>query len=260
MKKFVALGILVSFFLIGLNHLWAQDITNKVGVGARFMWLSPRTDSYLGDKGDLEGKSMFGGTLTYGINKWLSIELAFDYSLRTNLKRVIGREISGVEKWVKVAKVRVYPLTLSAQLRYLAPPEYYTWMVPYLTFGFGRYFVDCDVSKEYKDYYSPWRVKVDMKSAWVGNIGWVFEIVFLKIIEKEKEEFFPVPSFIHEKLVKFLKTKGIEKLYAHQVEGLEKLKEGENTIPSPYPRKGEIDLDSWMVGVGIKFYFGLPHR
>ena len=34
----------------------------------------------------------------------------------------------------------------------------------------------------------------------------------------------------------------------------------DNTIPSPHPRKGKIDLDSWMVGVGIKFYFGLPHR
>ena len=237
MKKFVALGILVSFFLIGLNHLWAQDITNKVGVGARFMWLSPRTDSYLGDKGDLEGKSMFGGTLTYGINKWLSIELAFDYSLRTNLKRVIGREISGVEKWVKVAKVRVYPLTLSAQLRYLAPPEYYTWMVPYLTFGFGRYFVDCDVSKEYKDYYSPWRVKVDMKSAWGGHIGGGFDIFVSKNIAFNFEfRYFWADSDICETL------------------------KIDNTIPSPYPRKGEIDLDSWMVGVGIKFYFGLPHR
>lgn len=54
--------------------------------------------------------------------------------------------------------------------------------------------------------------------------------VFLKIIEKEKEEFYPVPSFIDEKLKSFLKKKGIEKLYQHQVEGLEKLKNGENII------------------------------
>jgi len=49
-------------------------------------------------------------------------------------------------------------------------------MVPYITFGFGRYFIDCDVSREYKMYEAPnppliRNIEVDMDSTWGGHIG-----------------------------------------------------------------------------------------
>ncbi len=241
MKKLMVFTMLTLVFLFGSNQLWAQDITNNIGIGARFMWLGPQTDTYFDDKADLEGKSMFGGTLTYGVSRWLSLEVAFDASLKTDLEKVIGEE-AGVEKWVKVADVRVYPLTFSGQIRYIAGPEFYTWIVPYATFGFGRYFVDCDVAKEYKEYEVPpgvtKEVKTDVDDAWGGHLGGGFDIFVHKNIAFNFEfRYFWAESDIREETIIIYP----DYIYSEK-------------------KSGEMDLDSWMVGVGIKFYFGLFGR
>ncbi|RLB10315.1 MAG: hypothetical protein DRG39_06530, partial [Deltaproteobacteria bacterium] len=134
------------------------------------------------------------------------------------------------------------PLTFSAQLRYLAPPEYYTWMVPYLTFGFGRYFIDCDVSREYEMYEAPnppliRNIEVDMDSTWGGHIGGGLDIFLSEKIAFNFEfRYFWADSDIHERIIlRDINT---------------------NTIIYQERRSDKIDLDSWMVGVGIKFYFG----
>ncbi len=231
MKKLMAFTTLILVFLFGSNQLWAQDITNNIGIGARFMWLGPQTENYFGDKADLEGKSMFGGTLTYGVSRWLSLEVAFDSSLKTDLEKVIGIEAE-VEKWVKVADVRVYPLTFSGQLRYIAGPEFYTWIVPYATFGFGRYFVDCDVAKEYKDHKGTEEVEIDIDDAWGGHLGGGFDIFLHKNIAFNFEfRYFWAESDIRERIT-------LDTVFSEE-------------------KSGKMDLDSWMVGVGIKFYFGL---
>jgi len=233
MKKLVVFAMSALVLLVGSNWLWAQDITNNIGIGARFMWLKPQMDTYLEHDAELKGKSMFGGTLTYGVTRWFSIEVAFDSSLKTDLMDKILD--------VKLADVRVYPLTFSGQLRYIAGPEYYTWLVPYATFGFGRYFVDCDVAKEYKEYeVSPGvtkEVEIDVDDAWGGHVGAGFDIFASKNIALNFEfRYFWAESDIRETL---------------KIAG---------EVPFPYPRSGKMDLDSWMVGAGIKFYFGLTRR
>ena len=236
MKRAIFLTITLSLII---NPLWAQDITNRLGIGARFMWLAPKKETHFDNliqmqSGKLEGKSMFGGTLTYGVSRWLSLEVAFDNSLNADLNDNVLD--------IKIASVRVYPLTLSAQLRYLAPPEYYTWMVPYLTFGFGRYFIDCDVSREYKMYEAPnppliRNIEVDMDNTWGGHIGGGLDIFLSEKIAFNFEfRYFWADSDIHERIIlRDINT---------------------NTIIYQERRSDKIDLDSWMVGVGIKFYFG----
>ncbi len=238
MKRAIFLTITLSLII---NPLWAQDITNRLGIGARFMWLAPKKETHFDNliqmqSGKLEGKSMFGGTLTYGVSRWLSLEVAFDNSLNTDLNdKVLD---------IKIATVRVYPLTFSAQLRYIAPPEYYTWMVPYLTFGFGRYFISCNTSKEYKEHEAPKPpvvrdIKVDMDSTWGGHIGGGMDIFLSKNIALTFEfRYFWADSDIHERII--LRSN--------------------DTIIYQERRSDRIDLDSWMVGAGIKFYFGLFGR
>lgn len=236
MKKLMAFTMWTLVFLFSSNGLWAQDITNNIGIGARFMWLGPQMDTYFEHDAELQEKSMFGGTLTYGVTRWFSIEIAFDSSLKTDLidKILVKDNIPGV----KIADVRVYPLTVSGQLRYIAGPEFYTWIVPYATFGFGRYFVDCDVAKEYKEEHVPWDVKVHMDDAWGGHVGAGFDIFASKNIAFNFEfRYFWAESDIYETI---------------EMEGVE--------TPSPYPKSGGMNLDSWMVGGGIKFYFGLFGR
>jgi len=55
-------------------------------------------------------------------------------------------------------------------------------------------------------------------------------IVYLKTIEEKKGEKYPIPEFIDPLIKNYYKQEGIEKIFLHQKEGLEKLQEGENII------------------------------
>lgn len=55
-------------------------------------------------------------------------------------------------------------------------------------------------------------------------------LVYLKVIEEKRGNLYPLPDFINPEISDFLKEKGIEKIFLHQKEGIEKLNEGKNII------------------------------
>ena len=55
-------------------------------------------------------------------------------------------------------------------------------------------------------------------------------IVYSKIIEEKKGEKYPIPEFIDPLIRNYYKKEGIEKIFLHQKEGIEKLQEGKNII------------------------------
>ena len=62
------------------------------------------------------------------------------------------------------------------------------------------------------------------------NSSFSQKIKDIREIDGKEEKTTDIPSFLSERLKEFLKNNGINSLYLHQVEGLERLKEGKNII------------------------------
>jgi len=218
------IGLIVAIFMLVSGLAGAQtipDTSHKVGVGFRVNGILPSEDTFFDHELDTKNQVMLGASVSYGVNEWLTLEAAFDYSLDIDLKDETDN--------VKIGKINVYPLTFSAQLRYLTKnPQYYTWMVPYITLGFGYYFVDGDVAGEYKKHWGN-EVNLDFDGAWGGHVG------------------LGIDFFASERL-----AVGFEARYFWASGDVER------TVDTPVgPAKKEVDYDlnSWMIGANIKYYF-----
>jgi len=226
-KREIIVPVILSLFLTFACYSYAQpisDTTGKIGIGLRVNGMTTTSDTYKGRDIDKKDQAMFGVSLSYGVNSWLSLEAAFDGSLNTKLKdNTLG---------IDLATINVYPLTFSAQLRYITKnPEFYNWIVPYLTFGFGYYFVSGDVSSEYKAEYYPNDVKLDFDGGWGGHVGIGTDIFASKTIAVGFEARY------------FWASGSIKETITNPI------------LNASTTHKENFDLDSWMLGINIKFFF-----
>jgi len=77
-------------------------------------------------------------------------------------------------------------------------------------------------------------------------------IVCIKKVEEKKDSLYAIPSFVDDSLKKHLAAKGIEKIYAHQSEGLQRLHEGKNIIVTTPTGSGKTLIYNLSVITRIK--------
>ena len=226
LKKIIVLLSVLSFCIVSsaIAQKPISDISNRFGLSLRLNNISPDLDSYKHRTLDEENQIMFGGALIYGINSWLSCELAFDGSSSIEIKDKTYN--------VKLADLQVYPLTFSLQFRYISKsPEIYKWIVPYATVGLGYYFAKGDEASEYKTYNTPNKVSIDFD----GGFGWHIGVGM---------DFFATKNL----------AIGIEGRYFKTSITIDEKQENPilNIVNST---ERDIDMDGWIAGVNIKFFF-----
>jgi len=229
MKKIAWLVIL--FVLLGVSNAFCEsriisDTTHKLGLGLKLENVYANSFSFKERNADRKNGMLIGAFLDYGITRWLSLELAYSSSL--------NEEIEDTTIGVKLADLKISPLTFSVKLRYISKdPEEYKWIVPYLILGLGYYNVDADVSDRYQAYNSPNETDLDFDSGfgWHAGLGVAF---FLndKVSMNVEGRYFQFDSKVKETQYN-----------------------PELNISSSYDEN--VNISAWQIGVGLQFYFDL---
>jgi outer membrane protein W len=227
MKKYMA-GILAFIFVITGSVCFSQEVvsdtTGKIGLGLKISNMSTGAENFKDRELDKENGIMIGGSLSYGVNRWFSLELAYEGTLQ--------REERDDTLGVKMADIDIYPLTFSMQFRYITDdPNMYKWMVPYLTLGVGYYFVSGDMASEYKNYNAPNETKLDFDGGWGWHIGGGIDM-------------FATNYF----------ALGLEGRYFWAQSSIEETQYNP-TFDVRSTQKEDVNWDGWMVGVNLKFFF-----
>ncbi len=229
MKQRFFIGLLMVVFCVwvGVGTVMAQpisDTTGKLGLALRGSVMTTSSSTYKGRDIDRDNQGLLGLAVSYGVKRWLSLEAAFDGSFSTEIKdNTLG---------MKLANMHIYPLTFSAQLRYITPnQDFYDWIVPYLTFGVGYYFVSGNVAREYQVYNAPNSVDLDFDGGFGGHIGIGTDIFARKNLAIGFEaRYFWASATIKEKV----SSPALNITQIHEE---------------------DIDLDSWMLGISVKVFF-----
>ena len=223
----VGLAMVVFCVWVGVGGVMAQpvsDTTGKIGLAFRGSMMTTSSDTYQGRDIDRDNQGLLGLAVSYGVNRWLSLEVALDGSFATEIKdNTLG---------MKLADMHVYPFTLSAQIRYITSnPEFYDWIVPYLTFGIGYYFASGDVSGEYQMYHAPNSVNLNFDGGFGFHIGVGTDIFANKNFAIGFEaRYFWASATMKEEITN-------------------------PTLNVTQTHEEDIDLDSWMLGISVKLFF-----
>ena len=130
-KKIIAPFFVVAALMLVVSQVsFAQDMEGKFGIGARVAYINYSND------GDFEfdETAMYGGNLTYFVQRYLSLELSVDY-VETDL----DLEALGVS--VDIGELEQIPILLSLRAHLSTNPK----VSPYLTIGVGYYLNDFDM-------------------------------------------------------------------------------------------------------------------
>ena len=230
-KKVILLLIFCSFvsYCFAQNNKFGEkkpvsDVTGKIGLSIRISNISPDLDSYKNRDLDGDDELMWGVSLIYGINRWMSCELAFDTSSDIEIKDKTYN--------VKLTDLDLYPLTLSFKFKYISTsPDIYQWMVPYVIVGAGYYFANGDADSEYKSYHTPNKVSLDID----GDFGW--------------HAGGGIDFFINKNI-----ALGIEGRYFNTSISIEE-KQHNPILNINTSSDKDVDIDGWIFGANIKYFF-----
>jgi outer membrane protein len=138
---FVAAGFLLIFAEIG----FAQDMQGRFGVGAWAAYVIYEGDEYdysiYDVDADFDEAAMYGGTLTYFLHRYFSLELSAGY-VDTDVDLKIQAPGDITRSVVGVGNLEQFPVLLTARTHFSTNPK----VNPYFGVGVGYYFNDFDSS------------------------------------------------------------------------------------------------------------------
>lgn len=130
MKKKIITPFVVALVLVISQVSFAQDMEGKFGIGARVAYINYSDDFGSGIDADIDETAMYGGNLTYFVQRYLSLELSVDY-VETDL------DLEDFD----IGELEQIPILLSLRTHLSTNPK----VSPYLTIGVGYYLNDFDM-------------------------------------------------------------------------------------------------------------------
>jgi outer membrane protein len=139
-KIAASLLVIVALLLVFSQVGFAQDMKGKFGIGARIGYVNYAGDDYnvLGSNIDVDfdNAAMYGGNLTYYIQRYLSLELSVDY-VKTDTE-IKGSGLSPTN----IGELKQVPIILNGRFHFSTNQK----ISPYLSAGIGYYLNDFDLS------------------------------------------------------------------------------------------------------------------
>jgi outer membrane protein len=133
-KKIIAPFFAVAALMLVVSQVsFAQDMEGRLGIGARVAYTNYSDD--FGSVLDTDGEAtMYGGNLTYFVQRYLSLELSVDY-VETDL----DLKVTGTS--VDIGDLEQIPILLSLRAHLSTNPK----VSPYFIIGAGYYLNDFDM-------------------------------------------------------------------------------------------------------------------
>ena len=221
---YVSFLVVTTFVLIFSQTGFAQDMKGKFGLGARLSYVNFEGDdyNYLGYEidADFDNALMYGGNVTYFVHRYFSFELSADYvEPDVDLKIRIPGELTRIV--VGVGDFEQHPILLTARTHFSTNPK----VNPYVGVGIGYYLNDFD-SSDFVNSVMPPGGKIDVDNSIGFHINTGVEI-------------FLDEHFAFNLEMKYLWNKTDLKFKA----------------PGYWTEEVSIDLNTFVTGVGFKYYF-----
>ncbi len=240
MRKLLSIFCIAVFsLLIGFGFANAEDMANKLGIGGRVLYYFPTEEGEIEDEvafGEIEDDVAFGVNLTYIIIPNLSVELDWNY---------FKADVEDGDADIEVGELTTMPLMLIGQFRILTEGR----VIPYVGAGVAYLFNEFDNSGEYEEV-----VEEVVEELLEEEFGVPFDIDADADIDVDDSWGFllnaGVDFFLTDTLALNLDTK-----YLFSEASAEEEVEVEGV--SIYDEIDDVDLSSFIIGAGIKYYFNL---
>jgi outer membrane protein len=221
-KKFVALFFFVAALVLVFSQIGfaqdAKDMKGRLGLGARVAYVN-----YSGDSFDELGYSIkvdFDDNVMYGGNLTYFVHEYFSFELSVDYAKTdVDARVLGVS--ANIGEMKQVPILLTARTHLSTNPK----VSPYIGIGIGYYLNDWEMSDALKSEIPPgYSVDTEDSIGFHVNLG--------------------VESFVNKHVALNLEAK-----YIWNRTDVE--------LKSPYGTwiDESVDLDTFYLGVGVKYYF-----
>jgi outer membrane protein len=220
MRKKIIIGLCAAaLLLLYVNVSFAQGPDKKWGIGARISYYAPDDTTIEGVKYDPDETALFEGNLTWLPINWLSLEFTVGYA-----KTDINAEALGVS--LEFGEFKQVPLLLTGRLHWWSSDSKFTF---YGGGGIGYYLNDFEVSSLFASGIPSLGVpglSVDADDSFGFHLA-----VGL--------EYFVAQNWAFNLDLKYIWNEA----------------DITTTATGFSPEKDELDLDAFVFGIGIKYYF-----
>ena len=218
-KNIIIVFCVATLLLFSVNVSFAQGPDKKWGIGARISYYAPDDTTIEGLKFDPDETALFEGNLTWLPINWLSLEFTVGYA-----KTDINVEALGVS--LEFGELDQIPILLTGRLHWWSSDSKFTL---YGGGGIGYYINDFEVSGIFA---------TGIPSQGIPGLSGDADDSFGFHLAAGLEWFF-AESWAFNLDLKYVWNEADFTL----------------TPTGSAPEKDEIDLDAFVVGIGIKYYF-----